>query len=557
MNRIFAFLLAICLLLTGCGGVERPDSTDPTVFTDPTEPSLPPLIVDPRFETLAQEAVVKTALAFLDRGNRIQYDDTRFSALADQVVNRWEVGLKTPEDYTSQFYGYTNCAAFTYDVYLAALGQNIGAYTTKNLAAKGTKERVYTYLPTGEETKEERDAVEIAFRKELKIGDIIVVRYNGDRDGNGHAMLYVGPQVLDAGQDIIHSSGSNYDYGGYTENFESGGSVRTMSTSSLFSPGGLYVFSRLKSIAIVRPLNSFTKEVPVHTQNRIRNLQGVVAEKLCSHTYGMTVNPGEEMTFTFSVTNKNKTPVTLDIRDVVPAYTTYLSGGDHAKNGVLSWRLTVPAGEKASVSYRVRVNMDAPCGDTVHGMDGMVGGVPVKCPRVYIAKTLSAAQQEKIIIAAGEVKGKTGLALADAIYQKALGKGMGLPTEIAMLDASIYEPFGPPQYRLKGERGMLDLVVPGMFGGRNTSQRFKGADYMRFEGNRTRLPYARDLIPGDIIYAIGREGATENLAQGLYLVLGDRVLNLHTGKTQSCQSVLNMLLGYARFAILRPSIGIL
>jgi hypothetical protein len=307
----------------------------------------------------------------------------------------------------------------------------------------------------------------------------------------------------------------------------------------------------------VRPLNSFTKEVPVHTQNRIRNLQGVVAEKLCSHTYGMTVNPGEEMTFTFSVTNKNKTPVTLDIRDVVPAYTTYLSSGDHAKNGVLSWRLTVPAGESAAVSYRVRVNMDAPCGDTVHGTDATVGGVPVKCPGVYIAKTLSAAQQAQIITAAGEVKGKTGLALADAIYQKALGKGMGLPTEVAVLDAAIYEPFGPPQYRLKGERGMLDLVVPGMFGGRNTSQRFKGADYMRFEGNRTRLPYARDLIPGDIIYAIGREGATENLAQGLYLVLGDRVLNLHTGKTQSCQSVLNMLLGYARFAILRPSIGIL
>jgi len=557
MKGFFACLLAVCLLLTGCGRAELPAPTGPTNVTDPTEPSLPPLTVDTRFESLAQEAVVKTALAFLDRGNRIQYDDTRFSALADQVVNRWEVGLKAPEDYTSQFYGYTNCAAFTYDVYLAALDYNIGAYTTRNLAAKNTKERVYTYLPTGKETKAERDAVEIAFRTELKIGDIIVIRYNGDRDGNGHAMLYVGTDVLGSGQDIIHSTGSNYDYGGYKENFESGGTVRTMSTSSLFSPSSLYVFSNLKSIAIVRPLNTFTREVPLHTQNRIRNLQGVVAEKLCSHTYGMTVNPGDKMTFTFAITNKNDTPVTLDIRDMAPSNTTYLSGAEKVKNGVLSWRLTVPAGEKASVSYEVKVNTNAALGDVIFGENGTVGGVPVKCPKVYIAKTLSVTQQAQIIAAAGQVYDKTGLALAEAIYQKALGKGMGIPVDVAALDAAVYEPFGPPQYRLKGERGMLELVVPGMFGGRNTSQRFEGTDYMRFEGNRTRLPYARDLIPGDIIYAVGREGASGNLAQGLYMVLGDQVLNLNTGKTQSCQSVLNMLLGYARFAILRPSIGIL
>lgn len=537
------------MLLAGCGEVE---------FPEPTEPSLPPLEVDSRFESLAQEAVVKTALAFLERGSRIQYDDTRFSAAADQVVNRWEVGLKSPEDYTSQFYGYTNCAAFTHDVYLAALDYDIGAYTTKTLTGKSTKERVYTYLPTGKETKAERDAVEIAFRAELKIGDIIVIRYNGDRDGNGHAMLYVGADVLGSGQDIIHSSGSNYDYGGYTENFESGGTVRTMSVSSLFSAGSsLYTFSKLKSLAIVRPLNTFKKEVPEYTQNRIRNLQGVVAEKLSSHTYGMTVNPGDKMTFTFSVTNKNDTPVTLDIRDMAPSNTTYLSGAEKVKNGVLSWRLTVPAGEKASVSYEVTVNKNAALGDVIYGENGTVGGVPVKCPKVYIAKTLSADQQEKIKKAAGEVKGQIGLALADAIYRKALGKGTGLPTDFDALDAAIYEPFGKPQYRLKGERGMLDLVVPGMFGGRYTSQRFKGEDYMRFEGNRTRLPYARDLIPGDIIVAVGREGATGSLAQGLYLFLGERVLDLNTGKTQSSQSVLNMLLGYARFAILRPSVGIL
>ena len=78
MKRLFAWLLVLSLLLAGCGGVEMPSPTEPTEATPE------PLTVDPRFESLAQEAVVKTALAFLDRGYWIQYDDTLFSANADQ-----------------------------------------------------------------------------------------------------------------------------------------------------------------------------------------------------------------------------------------------------------------------------------------------------------------------------------------------------------------------------------------------------------------------------------------------------------------------------------------
>jgi len=563
MKRFFAVTLVVFLLLgcfAGCKKESPPAPATPTASTQPTAPvtqqtptapAQPALEVDPRFESLAQEAVVKTALAFLDRGKYIQYDDTRFNSSVQ--VYRWEVGIKAPEDYTSQLTGYTNCAAFTYDVYRQALGYDIGAYTTALLTAKGTSMRRYTYIPTGKETADEKAAVEAEFRANLQIGDIIVVRYNGDRDGNGHAMLYVGGEVLSGGKDIIHSTGGSYSYKNFSENTESGGTVQTMSTKSLFSPGSsMYVFSRIKSLVLIRPLNTFKGEVPENTRNRIRNMEGIVAEKLSSHTKGMTANPGEIMSFTFSVTNKNNAPVTLEIQDTVPANTTYIDGTQQVNGNSLSWELIVPANTSTMVSYSVQVNPDAPYGETVVS-DSTVGGVRTTCPAIYIQKTLTPKEQENILAAAEEVTGKTGMALADAIYQQAIGKTSGLPTDFAALDNTFFQITSDGSCQLKGERGMLDLIPTGMFGGRKLFHRGLSQDYMRLEYARTRLPQATDLIAGDIILAVGGpNGGGEHL----FLYTGDSLLNLNTGKTQSAQPLLNMLLGYDRFVVIRPSIGI-
>lgn len=526
---------------------EAVPTTAPTEVTD--APALPPIEADPRFDSLEQEAVVKTALAFLDRGKYIQYDDTRFNSAVQ--IYRWQVGLYGPEDHTQQSIGYTNCAAFTYDVYKSALDYDIGAYTTANLTAKGTSVRKYTYLPTGKETAAEKAAVEAEFRANLQVGDIIVVRYNGKNEGNGHAMLYVGTEVLENGMDIIHSTGSSYSYAEFTEKEERNGTVQTMSTKRLFSSGSsLYTFSKLKSLCLIRPLATYKGGVPENTQNRIRNLEGIVAEKLSSHTKGMTVNPGEIMSFTFSVSNKNDHPVTLEIRDTVPANTTYINGAEQVSGDSLSWQLSVPANASTMVSYTVQVKADAPYGEAVVS-ESTVGGVKTVCPKVYIQKTLTPRQQERILSAAEEVTGATGLALADAIYMEALGQTTGLPTELTALHDSFFEPFPDPTYRLKGEGGMLELIPAGMFGGRKIVHRGIASDYMRLEYLRTRMVRADDLIAGDIILAVGGPNGGENL----YMYTGEKMLNLSTGKTQPAQPLLNMLLAYDRFVVIRPSVG--
>lgn len=554
MKRIISFALALLLLsgLAGCQKQTAPVPTEPTETIAPTEPVQP---AGPQFDTPEQEAVVVTALAFLDRGQYIQYDDTRLSPSAEPVIQRWEVGVKSPEDYTREFTGYTNCAAFTHDVYLAALDYEIDAYTTAKLTAKGTSQRRYAYIPTGQETAEEKAAVEADFRANLEIGDIIVVRYNGERAGNGHAMLYVGEEVLENGRDIIHSTGSSYSYKEFSEKEERNGTVQTMSTKSLFSSGSnLNVFSKLQSLCLIRPLRTYTGGVPEHTQNRIANLQGIVAEKLSSHRKGMTVNPGEKVTFTFSVTNKNDTPAALEIRDTVPANTTYISGAEQVDGNALSWLLTVPPEETASVSYTVQVNADAAYGNAIAGDQGTVGGVKTACPTVYIQKTLTQEQQKNILAAAEEITGKTGMALADAIYQQAVGQATGLPGDFTTLHDRLFQAFFD-NYRFLGEGGMLDLIPSGMFGGRLFNHRTIASDYLRLENSRTRLPKAEELIAGDIILAEGGPNAPGTFAENLYLFTGERILNLNTGKTQPAQPLLNMLLGYDLFVVLRPSVG--
>ena len=538
MKRTLAAGLAAILLLGCLAGCQ----------STPDEPAY-----EIRYGSLEQDAIVSTALAYLARGSRIQYDDTRFSQTASPAIYRWQCGEKSLEDYTSQHTGYLNCAAFTYEVYIEALDYDIGAYTTAKLVKKGKEERIYTYEPSGEETEEEKEAVETAFRSNLAVGDIIVARY---RDGGGHAMLYVGEKVLSAynGEyDIIHSTGGNYNYEEQTEKFEENGTIQLLSTDSLFDPDAhRYVFTELSNLSIVRPLNTYEGGVPDKTMARMNNMEGILAEKLSSHTSGMTVNPGDTMTFTFSITNYGKADKVVQIKDTVPANATYVSGAETVKGSNLTWELSVPAGSTASVSYEVKVNENAAYGDVVYSEDSTVCGISVRCPKAYIEKTLTAQEQLAIQSAAAELSADRGVALADAIYTKAIGKTTGLPGSFEALINGIYNPDGVVQYILNDKDGLLDRIVPGMFGGYFVSSRVFVENAQRLEDVRTSQPYARDLIPGDIIVAVNTGQSAD---QELYLVLGDTLLDLMTGEIVETQPQLDRLLGYNRFAVLRPSMS--
>lgn len=332
MKRFFSLMLALLLILSSFSGCKKePAETQPsTGETVPVEPGLELEENGVVYESLAQKAVVKTALAYLARGARIQYDDTNMLIKGAPTMYRWQHGVrKSPEEYTSQNTGYSNCAAFTYDVYLAALDMKIGGFTTKVLTDVGGKQRIFSYYPKGEETTEEQKEIKEKFMSKLKPGDLIIVRYNGSKTGNGHAMLYVGKAALKGvegvkeNHDIIHSSGSSYKYADRKETYEATGTVRTLGADWLFNPeSSMYVFGKLKSIVILRPLAVFNKDVPENTLNRMKNLNNVVVEKLVS---GTTAGPGDVVTYSFSITNNNDKEITLAIEDVISPYATFVA----------------------------------------------------------------------------------------------------------------------------------------------------------------------------------------------------------------------------------------
>lgn len=601
MKKALAFLLALVLTLgcfAGCKKTDTaPTNTTPTSTTEPTtetepeeqeEPEEPDTVsvANPNgllleengitYESLAQKAVVKTALAYWYRGDRAQYDDTRLAAKGAPTTNgtlyRWQSGVrKNPEDYTTQYNGYLNCAAFVHDVFWSALGIDLGTSYTGGLAAIDDARRVFQYIPTGTETAEERAAVKQTYYDTLKPGDIIVTR---STDGvNGHTMIYVGEAEVkyteslknpDAKEstvvyDCIHSSGSNYVYESIQENREKNGTVGKTASSHAFDPSsGRYVFTKLSSLTIIRPLNTFTGEVPQNTLNRLQYMGNVIAEKLSSHPAGKTVSPGDEITFTFSIQNKNTTPVTLSVRDRIPKYTTFVSSDNCTVDGQkLRWAVTIPAGETVTVSYVVKVNADAKPGNDIQTTLSYVGGISVICPAIYIGTTLTDAQQAALLAAIPNYENADirGIALANAIYKDVLGATNLLPDDSTAVLGKIFVPTDK-YFSLNTESNIYTkAVAPGLYGGRYMINRAKAEtpeqEYQRFEKNRTRWITTDQLVAGDIILTAQNADGSR---QRIFLYTGETFLNLDTFTYVEQDYVLPQLLSYNRFAIIRPSL---
>lgn len=505
--------------------------------------------------TPAQEAIITTAESYLLRGDRMQYDDTRFTSSGEY---RWQVREKHPEEYTRDEWGYSNCAAFTFDTYYHGLDFDIGfnknMWNTGGLMdSKPAAMHVYSYTKSpsvgpADLTDAEKEAMKKEVLETLQPGDIIVVRR--EASGSGHAMLYVGNET------IIHSSGSNYNYSNSTETYEP--TVRYRSALDLFTYGdSSCIFGHetpsksVKYFGIVRPLN-VKDTIPQYTKNRVANMKRIRAEKVSSHTSCMNINPGETITYTFAVYNANDEEVTLDVTDTIPTNTTYLSGDASVDGNNLSWKITVPAGEKVTVSYQVKVNADVTNGTYIGSESGTVGGVPVNCPKVLVARTLTAAEQAKLIATAKEMKGTelTDIALANALYKEVTGVENLLPGSAYadIIDGIFMTATEQSGYlKLNPEGTYAEMVIPSMYGGRKfyTPQ---------WEYKRVRLPRMNQLIPGDIL--VSRTSSAERL----HLFNGEKFLDLCGGlaeDTNHPNKRLEWLLAYGRdFAILRPSLAI-
>ncbi len=482
--------------------------------------------------TDVEKAIISTAMAFLLRGDRMQYADTRL--VQDPAIYRWERG-KSPEDYTVDETGYSNCTGFTHDVFLNALGYDYGSFTLVNSPAAM---KAYKYTFTHNETDAEKAAIEEEYRSKLQVGDIVFYTYSG----NTHAMIYIG------NGNLVHATGSTYS--GTTETEEA--TVRFQNLDCLFTEGnGRYLFQTDKprtALYIIRPTNTWSgTTVPDISINRIENMQGIVAEKISSHSLGKTANRGDIITYTFKIFNANNTSVTLDITDVVPTGTVLLVDGVASADTSLAWTVTLAPGEEKLVSYTVKVSDTATRGSAItFSANSTVGGVPVRSTAVYVGNTLTADEQARLveIVNAAKSSGKTGVALANLIYEQLLGVEDILGYDIADLRDGIFTNSGS-NYKIATSGKYSYMIAPSLYGGKVV------VNSDRFDGERTRLPREHNLVVGDILYL------HSDTAGYLYIYVGNgEMIDLQKLTVRDVNERLEETIGWQRFVILRPSIAV-
>lgn len=507
--------------------------------------------------TEKQQALISTATAYWLRGQRLQYADTRFTTGGSNYGSefRWQSTVNTPEDCTQIDWGYTNCAAFCYEVYYQTFGYKLpdNMYTTANLAkyaaSNGMEVFAYNRTKGSTQTEAEKQQVMEEFFSTLQPGDIICIRRE---NSSGHALLYIG------NGEILHSGGGTYTYtGSYgVESYEA--SVRRVRVENYFfnpdySTGG-DVFSIATKLSIIRPLDVMTNGINENTQNRIKNLEGIVAEKLSSHVRAQTADKGEQITFTYALHNLNDKDVTLRIAETLPTQLEYVSGGNLNGNQ-LNWTVTVPAYGRADLSYTAKVKDTVTYGTKIQSTESFVGGVRVKCEPITVGKKLTDSDAQMLIQSFNSFKENgttlTGLALVNAIYADAIGVSPFASTDFATVTRGengcfqFYMTYSNKTiYQLNPAGSYAKLLAPSLYGG----YRLWASE---FANDRTRLARVQDLQIGDVLL-----GKTSS-AEVVMLYLGEEIgfINMGTlaADTVSTANRLERLLAYGNYyAIMRP-----
>ena len=555
-----ALKLSISDMLTELGGAEKYAVVRPSYTMTLFTPSDPDEI--PETMNAYQEAIVKTAESYVLRGERLQYEDVNFGLTSTTGEYRWAHGQKLPEEYTYDEWGYVNCAVFTYDVYIAALGYTLPSnmYTTERLTANAAANgmSVFTFERQREDvyTAEEQLEIQRAFMQTLEPGDIMVRRHTNVSTGKttGHAMLYVGNGRF------IHSGGASYSVtsGIGSEVYEP--TIRCHKVSDyLFGEATTSMFNdEYNMITVVRPLNKFTGEIPENTVARLANMQGIRAEKLSSHPSSVTVNPGDLITFTFSINNIGNVAKVIEVYDNIPAGCIYVSGGDRVEGDELFWTVSVGAGETVNVSYTVRVGELAD-GTQIDGNDATVGGVRHRCAAIRVKNTLTVNEQDAILAAIKELKNEgttlTGLALVNEIYKRALGIDnvfADTNADNVMRDGS--ESVFATSTKKNNNKYLSKLQTTATYYSSMLVDHLYGG--LRFDSSeklydRTRLLKEHNLVVGDVL--IARSSSSVNI----YIWAGDAgliLLNSGVGSAVDFTTISERILYFGRdFAVLRPS----
>ena len=589
MKKTLAFLLAIIFILgsVACNEAAKPSVSSPdTNQNDPTDdptgdptddpaddptddpndekqednqtmlpmPEVRPRPKDPVGDigpvSKEIEAVLTVARAYIARTTATQYEDSKmtsteywFMKSKDKNVDH---NLYSPESATSQHTYYQSCGGFVKDVFLIAWGQELFQPLSLT-SAQVTQKKEYSYwrydAPAGEETAAEKEKIKNEFLTTLKPGDIISTQKKG---ASGHILIYVGNGWAAHCTNYKDLGGGDYDQSNNAPKIEVNGSVEYYNVTKFFEKGEKYDFWAYAAWCIIRP-TEYLKDIKVteQTEARMTTLRDIYAERISSHPVGTTVQIGEEITYGIYLRNDRAEKATVELKDVVPANTTYVSGAEKLDGVNMSWSVTLEPGEKKMICYTVKVNEDPALynNGVVISDKATAGGVTLPCENIYITKRLDEESCSNIGRAAESMLDSTrrGVVLANSIYQKA-GLTLDLPEAEEIITSLFYNNGG---YKLKQTSEYYKMVAPNLYGGNKTA----GNDDKKGVRNQF-LDY--NLMAGDILVC------QENNTYYVYMCIGEgKIINLNSAKLtilegKAYNSIIYSVYGRNLYAVLRP-----
>ena len=552
MKKILAWLLVLALCLTCCPIVPL----EATAQTTASQGDL----------SEYYKMIVEIANAYDRKGGKIPYDQ----------YNARRSIYASPEDATSQRTIFLDCSSFVNACYREGFGANVlpfepsvkgpstanyDAYAKEN---QGKSDVVGYWVPADYPTDADKTELVAWIYENLQIGDVLTYRHGTASSVRGHTYIYLGNYTFihcaGAGSYVVNSSNPALSYDSNAS--ETNGTIGTISADNIFkkTTHSRYIFKATTSdtvfsFSLIRPFARGLTPTQ-QTLNRMK-IPGLVMEKTASVCENAALVPGSQLTYTVTMENTGSTQLSgVTISDRLPAGTTFVSAdtGVTVTDGVVSWTGNVPSKKTVSVNYTVKIAETTP-GALIVSDETYVSGV--KLGRItHTVSALTEAQQTAIAqtalnYAEKEYNFEDGLDMAKAVYA---AHGITLfdqTTAGAVLDQLI----DTEKLTHKTGTPLSDMLVPNLYGGLSIKY---GWLKLASENDRTRLPKKEHLNPGDIILADWTGGST------VYLYAGNRTLvTIENGTCKSLtigdnifaagENIIISLLGYDRYAVLRPS----
>ncbi|MBR4955600.1 MAG: C40 family peptidase [Clostridia bacterium] len=485
------------------------------------------------------QALSATARAYFDRGVYVQYDQLFLNRSGSVREERRQKGMP-PEYATRQNTLHLDCSSFVYSVYYQTFGLELEADQTAELIDLENI-RVFYHVNTYEETKEQRDAIKKAFLDELRPGDAVICRHQGEK--NGHIMLHVGDGNLLHCTYRVALGGGDYSYVTGVDKREPYGGIEEAHIEDFFKEEadgtpkwGSYFSRRETRFAILRPYGEDTPVLPSAIA-RVNGMQNLVAEKTCSVFAGKNVKPGDEIEYFVEVFNKDTVVREVEVTDTIPE-------GTELVRGETCKKMLLAPYQKGSFSYTVKV-VDANR-DLIVADKCVINGFTL-CPlRTLVGNHLSREDKKAIAQAAANCDCESKWLFAKEVYKTALGKVLPWDSAKEAMANMLCESQIDTQVVIPDRSGMRAMLIPNMYGGKNMQTNSE------FAPVRAREVRACDLEAGDII--LFTEDGTSKTSQ-VWLCTGE-------GKFASCignadgvkaQVLLESLLSKHSFFVLRPA----